>query len=70
MDASDRIVAQAHQRIHAANLKGNNLLTVRNEAGIKLSVQDAAAKTINIITANKARVRKDILAWVPNIETI
>ena len=25
---------------------------------------------MNVITANIARVRKDVLAWLPNVETI
>ena len=68
MDAADRFVAQTHQHTHAADLEGNDLLKAR--AGIKRSAKDTAEKTQNIITANIAGLQENVLARLPNIETI
>ena len=68
MDAADRFVAQTHQHTHAANPRGNDLLKAR--AGIKRSAKDTAEKTQNIITANIAGLQENLLARLPNIETI
>ena len=68
MDAADRFVAQTHQHGHAADPEGNNLLKAR--AGIKRSAKNTAGKTQNIITANIAELRENVLARLSNIETI
>ena len=68
MDAADRCVAQTHQRTHASDSEGNDLLKAR--AGIKRSAKDTAEKTQNIITANIAGLQENVLARLPNIETI
>ena len=68
MDAADRFVAQTHQHTHAANPRGNDLLKAR--AGIKRSAKDTAEKTQNIITTNIAGLQENVLARLPNIETI
>ena len=68
MDAAARFVAQTHQHTHAADPEGNDLLKAR--AGIKRSAKDTAEKTQNIITANIAGLQENVLARLPNIETI
>ena len=68
LDGVDRFVAQTHERTHAADPKGNDLLKPR--AGIKRSVKDTAEKTQNIITANIAGLQENVLARLPNKETI
>ena len=67
MDAADRFVAQTHQHTHAANPRGNDLL--KATAGIKRSAKDTAEKTQNI-TTNIAGLQENVLARLPNIETI
>ena len=68
LDAAARFVAQTHQHTHAADPEGNDLLKAR--AGIKRSAKDTAEKTQNIITANIAGLQENVLARLPNIETI
>ena len=68
MDAADRFVAQTHQHGHAADPEGNNLLKAK--AGIKRSAKNTAGKTQNIITANIAELKENVLARLSNIETI
>ena len=68
MDAADRFVAQTHQRTHAADPEGNDLLKATAER--KRSAKDTAEKTQNIITANIAGLQGNVLARLPNIETI
>ena len=68
LDAADRFVAQTHQHSHGAHPEGNDLLKAR--AGMKRSAKDTAEKTQNIITANIAGLQENVLAQLPNIETI
>ena len=68
LDAADRCVAQTHQRTHAADSEGNDLLKAR--ARIKQSTKDTAEKTENIIAANIASLQENVLVRLPNIETI
>ena len=68
LDGADMFVAQTHQHIHAADPEGNDLLKARAE--IKRSGKDTAEKTQNIITANIAGLQENVLARLPNIETI
>ena len=68
MNAADRFVAQTHQHSHAADPEGNDLLKAR--AGIKRSAKNTAEKTQNIITSNIAGLQENVLARLPNIETI
>ena len=67
LDGADRF-AQTHQHTPTADPEGNNLLKAR--AGIKRSAKDTAEKTQNIITANIAGLQENVLARLPNIETI
>ena len=68
LDVADRFIAQKHQNSHAADPEGNDLFEAR--AGIKRSAKDTAEKTQNIITANIAGLRENVLARLPNVETI
>ena len=68
MDAADRFVTQIHQHTHAADPEGKDSLKPR--AGIKRSAKETAEKTQNIITANTAGLQENVLARLPNIETI
>ena len=68
LDAADRFVAQTHKYSHAADSEGSNLLKAR--AGIKRSAKDTAEKKHNIITANIAGLQENVLARLPNVETI
>ena len=68
LNGADRFVAQTHQHTHAADPEGNDLLKAR--AGIKRSAKDTAEKTQNIITTNIAGLQENVLARLPNIETI
>ena len=68
LDAADRFIAQKHQNSHAADPEGNDLFKAR--AGIKRSAKDTAEKTQNIITVNIAGLRENVLARLPNIETV
>ena len=63
-----RFVAETHQHTHAADPEGNDLLKAR--AGIKRFAKDTAEKTQNIITTNIAGPQENVLARLPNIETI
>ena len=68
MDVADRFVAQTHQHTHAADPEGNNLLKAR--AGIKRSAKNTAEKSQNIIKANIAELKENVMARLPSIETI
>ena len=68
MDAAEKFVAQTHQHTHPGDPEGNDLLKAR--AGIKRSAKDTAEKTQNIITTNIAGLQENVLARLPNIETI
>ena len=70
LDAAARFVAQTNpnQHTHATDPEGNDLLEAR--AGIKRSARDTAEKTQNIITTNIAGFQENVLARLPNIETI
>ena len=68
LDAADRFVAQTHEQTHAADPEGNDFLKPR--PGIKRSAKDTAEKTQNIITVNTAELQENVLAQLPNIETI
>ena len=68
LDAAARFATQTDQHTHAADPEGNNLLKAR--AGIKRSARDTAEKTQNIITTNIAGFQENVLARLPNIETI
>ena len=68
MDDADRFVSQTHQHTHAADPEGHDLLKAR--ARIKRSTKDTAEKTQNIISANIAGLQENVLARLPNIETI
>ena len=63
MDAANRFVAQTQQHSHPADREGNDSLKAR--AGIKRSNE-----TQNIITANTAGLPENVLARLPNTETI
>ena len=68
MDAADWFVAQTCQHSHVAKPEGNDLLKTR--AGIKQSAKDKAEKMQNIISANMAGLQENVLARLPNLETI
>ena len=68
MDVADRFVAQTQQHNHAAYPEGNDLLKAR--VGIKRSAKDTVENTKNIITANIAGLQGNVLAQLPNIESI
>ena len=68
LDAADRFVAQTHQHTHATDPEGSNFLKAR--AGIKRSAKYTAEKMQNIITVNMAGLQENVLARLPNIETI
>ena len=57
-----------HQHSHTADPEGNDLLKART--GIKRSAKDTAEKTQSIITANIAGLQENVLARLPNLETI
>ena len=67
-NATDRFVAQAHQRSPTADPEGNNLL--KAGAGIKRSSKETAQKMENIIIANVSGLQEDVLTRLPNVETI
>ena len=68
MDGADKFGAQTHQHTQAGNPEGHDLL--KAGAGIKRSAKDTAEKKQNIITANIAGLQENVLARLPNIETI
>ena len=68
LNTAAKFVAQTHQHTQAADPESNNLLKAR--AGIKQSAKDTAEKTQNISTTNIAGLQENVLARLPNIETI
>ena len=68
LDAAGRFFAQTHQHSHAADPEGNDLLKAK--AGIKRFTKDAAEKTQSIITTIISGLQENVLARLPNIETI
>ena len=66
LDASDRFLTQTHQHSHPANPKDNDFMKGRARKK-KRSAKDTAEKTQNITTAG---LQEDVLARLPNIETI
>ena len=68
LDPAGKFVTQTHQHSHAADPEDNDLLKAR--ARIKRSAKDTAEKTQNIITINIARLHENVLARLPNVETI
>ena len=68
LDAAARFVTQTNQHTHATDPEGNDLLEAT--AGIKRSARYTAEKTQNIITTNIAGFQENVLARLPNTETI
>ena len=68
LDAVDRFVAQTHQRSHVADSKSNDLLKVR--AGLKRSAKETAKKLSNFITTDIAKLKENVMARLPKVETI
>ena len=68
LDVTDRFVNQTHQHSHAADPEGTKLLKAR--VGMKRAAKDTAEITQNIIAANVAGLPGDVLARLPNVETL